>query len=126
MLSGEQFDLTTILWLKRLVEVFAIQVRVLDVGEDVPQLEAEGTIPEAYTLEVSSPGLTRELKTVLDFQEKVGKEIKVKYVNAEDNLMSAIGRLESVNDDELILKFKKGAQNIKLNSIKNAKMEVTI
>ena len=89
-------------------------------------LEAEGTMPGAYTLEVSSPGLTRPLKTVEDFKEKMGEQIKVKYLDENETLISSIGRLEGVNESELILVNKKDSYNIKLSTIKSAKMEVNI
>jgi len=89
-------------------------------------LEAEGLLKDSFTLEVSSPGITRPLKTQRDFELKIGKQIKVKYINEENTINSTIGRLESVDNRELILNSKEGAFGIKLDSIKSAKMEITI
>lgn len=41
------------------------------------RLDVEDLIPHRYTLEISSPGLTRKLKTVKDFEESVGKQVKI-------------------------------------------------
>ncbi len=41
-------------------------------------LDAEDYIPEAYILEVSSPGLGRPLKKEKDFARSLGKEVEVR------------------------------------------------
>lgn len=41
------------------------------------KLDLEDLIPHKYTLEVSSPGLTRKLKTLEDFKNSVGKRVKI-------------------------------------------------
>ena len=42
------------------------------------ELDREDFIPEAYILEVSSPGLTRPLKKTVDFERSIGRLIEVK------------------------------------------------
>ena len=42
------------------------------------ELDREDFIIEAYTLEVSSPGLTRPLKKTVDFTRSIGKLIEIK------------------------------------------------
>jgi ribosome maturation factor RimP len=41
------------------------------------RLDVHDLIPHKYTLEISSPGLTRKLKTVKDFEESVGRRVKI-------------------------------------------------
>jgi ribosome maturation factor RimP len=41
------------------------------------RLDVEDMIPHKYTLEVSSPGLTRRLRGAEDFENAVGKRVKV-------------------------------------------------
>lgn len=41
-------------------------------------LDKEDFIPEAYILEVSSPGLGRQLKKEKDFQRSMGEEVEIK------------------------------------------------
>ena len=41
-------------------------------------LDVEDFIPEAYILEVSSPGLGRQLKKEKDFKRSIGEEVEVK------------------------------------------------
>ena len=42
------------------------------------ELDREDFIPDAYILEVSSPGLTRPLRKTVDFTRSIGKLIEVK------------------------------------------------
>lgn len=41
------------------------------------RLDVENLIPHRYTLEVSSPGLTRRLATRQDFEDSVGRHVKI-------------------------------------------------
>lgn len=54
-------------------------------------------IADAYVLEVSSPGLTRPLKTDRDFERVVGKALRL----VVDGLGVAVGTLLQVNPDHL-------------------------
>jgi ribosome maturation factor RimP len=61
-----------------------------------------------YTLEVSSPGIDRPLKTAADFRRKVGKEVSVRYTGDDDaprTVQGPIGRVDdafvTVGDREL-------------------------
>ena len=53
----------------------------------------------AYVLEVSSPGLTRQLKAPRDFELSIGKLLKL----VVDGQGTPIGTLLSVADDDLVL-----------------------
>ena len=46
------------------------------------KLDEEDFIPDAYILEVSSPGLTRPLKKTNDFTRSIGKRIELKLYTA--------------------------------------------
>jgi len=47
-------------------------------------LEVEDPVPQAYTLEVSSPGMDRVLKRPRDFERFAGERIKLKTYEALD------------------------------------------
>lgn len=42
-----------------------------------PMLDAEGVMPGAFVLEVSSPGVERALRTVRHFERAVGQRVKI-------------------------------------------------
>ena len=44
-------------------------------------LDVHDIIPGSYNLEVSSPGLTRQLKKPADFGKNIGKKLRLKLIN---------------------------------------------
>ena len=69
-------------------------------------LDADDLIPSAYLLEVSSPGLERELYNIADFERFVGQRIKVKLANAVDNQKVFIGQIAAVENGEIVIEEK--------------------
>jgi ribosome maturation factor RimP len=62
-------------------------------------LDVENPIDSPYTLEVSSPGLTRPLKSEKDFMKYSNRMIKVKTVEAVGNQRLFKGKLLKVIDE---------------------------
>lgn len=80
-------------------------------------LEVNDPLSKAYTLEVSSPGLDRLLKTARDFERIIGKKIFVQYEEECDSC-SLTGMVEDVVEQNiLILKTAKKEVNIPLVDI---------
>lgn len=50
-------------------------------------------IKEEYTLEVSSPGLERKLKTKREFDYFLGRDVDVKLFSAQNGLKEFVGKL---------------------------------
>lgn len=84
-------------------------------------LDKEDYISESYVLEVSSPGLGRQLKKDKDFQRSIGEEIEVKlykafkYINEKGKEASAkelFGTLEAFDMDTITLKLEDGTIEI--------------
>ena len=66
-------------------------------------LDKEDLIKEAYSLEVSSPGVERKLRTPKHYEAVIGKKISISLYSPIDNQKSFVGILESFNDDEIVL-----------------------
>ena len=64
-------------------------------------LDAEDYIEEAYTLEVSSPGLGRQLKKDRHLQNSLGKDVELKLYKPRDGVKEFAGTLKSFNDSEI-------------------------
>lgn len=58
-------------------------------------LDREDFIPDAYILEVSSPGLGRTLKKDKHLQKSIGQEVEIKLFKAVDKCKEFTGILES-------------------------------
>lgn len=59
-------------------------------------LDVEDTIPTAYTLEVSSPGLDRPLRNAADYSRFTGRRAKLVLREAVDGQMFFKGRLGGI------------------------------
>ena len=66
-------------------------------------LDEKDFIPDAYILEVSSPGLGRALKKDKHFEKSIGEEVEVKLFKAIDKQKEFTGYLESFNDDVIVI-----------------------
>ena len=61
-------------------------------------LDAQDLIKTSYILEVSSPGLDRELKKPRDFQREMGKDIDVSLFAPLDGKMVVTGPLSAYDE----------------------------
>jgi ribosome maturation factor RimP len=64
-------------------------------------LDVEDPLPGSYTLEVSSPGLDRRLRTRSHFERFVGSEVKVELKRAAEGQRRFRGTLKGVEGDEI-------------------------
>ncbi len=66
-------------------------------------LDAEDVIDNAYTFEVSSPGLDRPLKTDRDFVRYEGEDVEVSLYAARDGKKKFVGKLKGRQDGVITL-----------------------
>ena len=66
-------------------------------------LDEQDPIPVEYTLEVSSPGMDRVLRTPAHFARFVGERAQVEMVLPVNGRRKFLGQLMAVNDRELTL-----------------------
>lgn len=108
-----------------------------NVARDLNQiLDADGgeeLVPGgAYSLEVSSPGLDRHLKTITHFEKVVGKKIYVQLdqslgsLGAQEKAIQLTKKFEevlkSVEDDKLVFDFRQETIKVPLNLVHKAKL----
>jgi ribosome maturation factor RimP len=87
-------------------------------------LDVEDFIQTPYTLEVSSPGLTRPLKTEKDFMKYRHRLIKVKTVDPIENRRQFKGRLLGVSENRIEIDGEGGIFQIPLSNVAKANLEV--
>ena len=73
-------------------------------------LDKEDFIPDAYILEVSSPGLGRQLKKDKHFEQNIGEEVEIKLYKAIDKQKEWVGILLGYNTDALIIQIDEQKQ----------------
>jgi ribosome maturation factor RimP len=64
--------------------------------------------PGAYTLEVSSPGIDRPLRTQAHFEAAIGEQVKIKTSAAIDGSRNFKGELASVDADGINITLEDG------------------
>jgi ribosome maturation factor RimP len=98
------------------------------VSEEVSAiLDAEDPIDSSYTLEVSSPGLDRPLRSEEDYRRFVGRLVKLSSYEPWEGRRHWMGRLRSVEDGTVTvsLEKEKGATaRIPLAKIAHGRLEV--
>ena len=87
-------------------------------------LDVEDVIQTPYTLEVSSPGLTRPLKTEKDFMKYRHRLVKVKTVDPIQNRRQFKGRLLGVSENGVEIEVDGGIYQIPLSNVAKANLEI--
>ena len=82
-------------------------------------MDEEDIVPGKYTLEVSSPGLDRELKTENDFRRAEGERVKLKLTDGSE----ISGEIISVTDGQIVLSAEDEHQkSVPIGSISRGKI----
>ena len=87
-------------------------------------LDDEDIIKSAYTIEVSSPGLTANLTHDLQFKKAIGKDLNISYLDNEGIDRTEDVRLESFENNTFKFIRKKDDLMIKKDQIKSAKLRL--
>ena len=86
-------------------------------------LDVEDLIPQQYTLEVSSPGLDRPLRTARDFRRNTGRLVRLTLRNRDGEEECLQGRIQGCGPDGLLLRPETGPRmEIPLERIRKAKL----
>lgn len=87
-------------------------------------LDVENPIDFPYTLEVSSPGLTRPLRAERDFERCLNRRIKVKTLDPIENERRFIGRLLRAASEGIEIDVEGKTVRIPFSAIAKANLEV--
>ncbi|HKE98315.1 MAG TPA: ribosome maturation factor RimP [Actinomycetes bacterium] len=85
------------------------------------ELDVEDPIPGRYTLEVSTPGLDRPLRSARDFRRQLGHEVRV-TVAAEPGPRDLRGVVRAVDGGELVLDVAGAPVRLRLSEVLAAKV----
>jgi ribosome maturation factor RimP len=87
------------------------------------RIEVDNLIDHAYTLEVSSPGLDRPLRTLLDYQRF--QEHLARITTTTQSGSTIVGRIKGVEGETVLVEAKgAGVVPIPFAQIKHARLEV--
>lgn len=85
-------------------------------------LDAADPIPGAYTLEVSSPGLGRVLRTRAHFERFAGSRIRVEIGVPRDGRRRFTGRLLELLDGDIVMDVDGERVRLALDQVKKARL----
>ncbi len=85
-------------------------------------LDVEDIISSSYDLEVSSPGLDRPLFKAAQFQQFIGRDIRIKLQQPIQGQRNYIGEINDVEADSVVLLVDAEKITIALNDIDKAKL----
>jgi ribosome maturation factor RimP len=89
-------------------------------------LDVEDPIPQAFMLEVSSPGIDRPLRTAAHFRHFVGSEAKIQLVVAlalvAGDRRNFKGILQGVEDDHVLIECDGTAFRLPIDDIDHARL----
>ncbi len=88
-------------------------------------LDVEDPILDAYTLEVSSPGIDRPLTRLKDFDQWQGFEAKIETEELIDGRRRFKGQLAGVDGDEVLIEIEEGTIGLKFDWLTDAKLVLT-
>nr|WP_273521309.1 ribosome maturation factor RimP [Rhodosalinus sediminis] len=88
-------------------------------------LDVEDPILDAYTLEVSSPGIDRPLTRLRDFADFEGYEAKLETSELIDGRRRFKGVLAGVEGDEVLVNLPEGTVGLKFDWLSDAKLVLT-
>lgn len=89
-------------------------------------LEVHDIIPGSYNLEVSSPGLTRALKTPEDYQRYAGRLVRVTTRAPWEGRQVHSGILQGLKDDQVCLREGEDVVCIPWSEIARARLDIDL
>ena len=88
-------------------------------------MDVEDPILDAYTLEVSSPGIDRPLTRLKDFDMFEGYEAKLETTELIDGRRRFKGVLAGVEDNEVLINVEEGTIGLQFDWLSDAKLVLT-
>jgi ribosome maturation factor RimP len=88
-------------------------------------LDVEDPIEDAFTLEVSSPGIDRPLTRLKDFETFEGYEAKIETSELIDGRRRFKGELAGIEGDEVLINVEEGTIGLKFDWLSDAKLVLT-
>ena len=90
-------------------------------------LDSEDFIPSRYVLEVSSPGIERELYSLSDFVKFTGQLAKVKLKTEIDGQKTFVGKITEIDGDHISIDDRsKGVLSFSYSDVDKANLRIDL
>jgi ribosome maturation factor RimP len=87
-------------------------------------LDVEDVVPGRFHLEVSSPGLTRRLKTARDFEIFAGRLVKMMVREADGKNRTWRGQLKGMQGEEVVVEVEGRLRTAPLGEVLKANLDI--
>lgn len=89
-------------------------------------MDVEDLVPGRYRLEVSSPGLTRRLKTARDFEMFAGRPVRVMHLDEAGKSRTVLGVLKGLMGEDVLVEAEGRTRAIALASVTKANLALKV
>ena len=89
-----------------------------------PVLDEADPIEDAYYLDVSSPGLEREIRTAKHYLACIGEKVEVKLFTAHEGMKSFIGKLVGYSEADDSVTVEVGSRDVTVSRKQISKCNV--
>ncbi len=91
-----------------------------------PLLDEQPELRDRYTLEVSSPGIDRPLRSLADFERFAGQRAEITTSQAVAERKRFTGVLEGVQGTDILIATDDGTHRLSHGSITKARLKATV
>ena len=99
---------------------------VSNVINDVLKIDEKFSDFKDFALEVSSPGINRELFTLSDYKKYVGEKVQIKLKKSLNGVKNIKAELISVDDGFIEVSSRNQTYTLELDNIKKANLNIDI
>ena len=99
---------------------------VSNVINDVLKVDEKFSDYKDFALEVSSPGINRELFTLSDYKKYVGEKVQIKLKKSLNGVKNIKAKLISVDDGFIEVSSRNETYTLELDNIKKANLNIDI
>ena len=99
---------------------------VSNVINDVLKVDEKFSDYKDFALEVSSPGINRELFTLSDYKKYVGENVQIKLKKSLNGVKNIKAKLISVDDEFIEVSSRNETYTLELGNIKKANLNIDI
>ena len=99
---------------------------VSNVINDVLKVDEKFSDYKDFALEVSSPGINRELFTLSDYKKYVGEKVQIKLKKSLNGVRNIKAKLISVDDGFIKISSRNETYTLEFDNIKKANLNIDI
>src|SRR5207249_3590742 len=95
---------------------------ISEVSERISRrLDLEDAVSGSYSLEVSSPGIERSLRSAAEFRRRIGERVRVKTLEPVEGSRTHAGALVSADSEAIVIATEGGERRVAYDEMSSAR-----